>query len=93
MYGLPQAGMLVQELWEKRLNAHGYSQCKAIPGLWSHQTRPISFTLVVDDFGVKYVGEEHTLHLGNILKEHYEISKDWTGNKYIGITFNWDYQN
>jgi hypothetical protein len=93
MYGLPQAGILAQELLEKRLNEHGYSQSKAVPGLWTHQTRPISFTLVVDDFGVKYVGKEHAMHLISILKEHYEISEDWTGSKYIGITFDWDYHN
>jgi hypothetical protein len=93
MYGLPQAGILAQQLLEERLNAHGYSQSKAVPGLWTHKTRPISFTLVVDDFGVKYVGREHAMHLINILKEHYEISEDWTGNKYIGITFDWDYAN
>jgi hypothetical protein len=27
------------------------------PGLWTHKTRPILFSLVVDDFGVKYVGK------------------------------------
>ena len=93
MYGLPQAGILAQQLLEKRLNAHGYSQSKAVPGLWTHKTRPISFTLVVDDFGVKYVGKENAMHLINILKEHYEISEDWSGEKYIGITFDWDYRN
>jgi hypothetical protein len=93
MYGLPQAGILAQQLLEERLNKHGYSQSKAVPGLWTHKTRPISFTLVVDDFGVKYVGKEHTMHLINILKEHYEISEDWLGSKYIGINFDWDYEN
>ena len=33
MYGLPQAGILAQELLEKRLNAHGYQQSKFTPGL------------------------------------------------------------
>ena len=93
MYGLPQAGILAQELLEKRLSLHGYSQNAAVPGLWTHKTRPITFTLVVDDFGVKYVGKEHAMHLINILKQDYEISEDWTGNKYIGITFDWDYIN
>ena len=60
MYGLPQVGILAQELLEKRLNVHGYSQCTAVPGLWMHISRPISFALVVDDFGIKYVGEENT---------------------------------
>ena len=91
MYGLPQAGILAQQLLEQRLNKHGYFQNKAVPGLWTHETRPISFTLVVDDFGIKYVGQEHALHLINILKEHYELSEDWKGTKFIGLTLEWDY--
>ncbi len=63
MYGLPQAGILAQELLEKQLNEHGYSQSKAVLGLWTHKTQSISFTLVVDDFGVKYVGKEHAMQL------------------------------
>jgi len=55
MYGLTQAGLLTNELLEQRLNKHGYFQSKLVPGLWKHTTRPISFTLVVDDFGVKYI--------------------------------------
>ena len=39
------------------------------------------------------MGKEHALHLINIQKEHYEISEDWTGSKYIGINFDWDYDN
>jgi hypothetical protein len=93
MYGLPQAGILAQELLEKQLNEHGYSQSKAVPGLWTHKTRPISITLVVDDFGVKYVGKEHAMHLISILKVHYKISEDWLGSKYIGITLDWDFCN
>ena len=52
MYGLPQAGLLANELLEKRLNKYGYYQSKLVPGLWTHEWRPIQFTLVVDDFGV-----------------------------------------
>jgi hypothetical protein len=50
MYGLPQAGILAQELFEKRLNQHGYFQSNIVPGLWKHVDRPISFTLVVDNW-------------------------------------------
>jgi hypothetical protein len=78
---LPQAGILAQELLEKWLNEHGYSQSKAVPGLWTHKTHPILFTLTVDDFGVKYVGIEQAMHLISILKLYYEISEDWTGSK------------
>jgi hypothetical protein len=70
-----------------------YSQSKAVPGLWTHKTRPISFTLIINDFGVKYVGKEHAMHLISILKQHYKISEDWTGSKCIGVTFEWDYRN
>jgi hypothetical protein len=93
MYGLPHAGLIANELLEKRLNANGYFQSKLVPGLWSHKTRPITFTLVVDDFGVKYVGKEHALHLQRVLEEHYKVSTDWTGNRYIGITMDWDYDH
>ena len=55
MYGLPQAGILAQQLLEKQLNNKGYSQENLVPGLWTHSWRPITFTLCVDDFGVKYV--------------------------------------
>ena len=91
MYGLPQAGLLAQELLEQRLGKQGYTQSKVTPGFWTHSWRPISFTLVVDDFGVKYVGKDHADHLVRVLKEHYEISEDWEGTKYIGLTFDWDY--
>ena len=60
MYGLPQAGLLANELLEQHLNKHGYIQSKLVPGLWKHKHCPIQFTLCLDDFGVKYVGCKHT---------------------------------
>ena len=36
MYGLPQAGILAQELLETRLNKHGYCQSPLTPGFWHH---------------------------------------------------------
>ena len=62
VWGLPQAGILANKLLQQRLLLHGYYECKHTPGLWQHLTRPISFTLVVNDFGVKYVGREHGAH-------------------------------
>jgi hypothetical protein len=34
MYGLPQAGIIAQELLEERLKAAGYTQSKFTPGYW-----------------------------------------------------------
>jgi hypothetical protein len=52
MYGLQQAGIIAQELLAKRLKEHGYTQSETTPGLWTHEWRPITFSLIVDDFGV-----------------------------------------
>jgi hypothetical protein len=65
-------------------------QSKLVPGLWKHGTRPIQFTLVFNDFGVKYIGKEHVQHLKNALKEHYKLTCNWRGKRYIG-TLDWDY--
>ena len=70
MYGLPYVGVIAQQLFEKRLEKHVYHQSDKTPGFWNHDTRPISFTLIVDDFGVKYVGKENADHLINVLREH-----------------------
>lgn len=67
MYGLPQAGILVQELLAERLDRHGYQQSAIIPEYWKHDTMPIDFTLVVGDFGIKYTKEEHKNHLLGIM--------------------------
>ena len=55
-----------------------------------HATRPISFTLVVDDFGVKYVRGRHLDHLINALRDQYKITVDLTGNSYLGLTIDWN---
>ena len=70
MYGLPQSGLMANKLLEKRLNKNGYYQSKLVPGLWVHETRPIQFTLVVDNFGIKYEHESDARHLMKVLK-HY----------------------
>jgi hypothetical protein len=93
MYGLPQAVILANQLLARRLSIHGYHQTKFTLGLWQHVTCPIQFTLVVDDFGVQYVGAEHAQYLIAALETDYTVSKDWTGDLYCGITLNWDYAN
>jgi hypothetical protein len=58
----------------------------------SHKTNGVVFTLVVDNFGVKYMGRENAEHLMDLLRKIYSITADWTGSKYIGLTLNWDYK-
>ena len=91
MYGLPKSGLIANKLLEKRLNKHGYHQSKLVPGLWVHKTRPIQFTLVVNNFGIKYERSADARHLMNVLKQHYAVTKNWKGERCIGIKLHWDY--
>jgi hypothetical protein len=86
LYGLPQAGIIAQQLLEERLAKHGYRQSTTTPGLWKHDTHPICFSLVVDNFGVKYVGKEHAQHLLEMIRKYYKCSADWEGERYCGLT-------
>ncbi len=76
MYGLPQAGIIAQQLLEEHLQKHGCRQSQTTPGLWKHDTRPISFSLGLDDFGVKYVGKENSQHLLDTVRHYYKCSWD-----------------
>jgi hypothetical protein len=92
MHGLKQSGLLVNQLLQQRLAPYGYYPARHTPGLWLHKKRLISFTLVVDDFPVKYVGKHNAHHLRNALLRSYEITTDWGGTVYSGMTIKWDCQ-
>ena len=81
------------KLLKKRLIKFGYYEVFHTPGLWKHVICLIQFTLVVDDFGIKFVGKEHTDHLLSALKKYYTHDIGWTGSLYCGITLEWGYKN
>jgi hypothetical protein len=91
VWGLPQAGILAKKLLRKQLAPHKNYECINTASLWQHKWRPIMFTLVVDDFGFKYVGKEHADHLVASLKTKYKLVKDWDGDLYCGIKLHWNY--
>ena len=90
MYGLPQAGILAQQRLTKHLAIAGYHQSSNVPCLFRHDTNGISFTLVVDDFGIKFKDKASADHLISTLQELYAITIDWEGKKYLGITIDFD---
>ena len=92
MYGLPQAGRISYESLFKHLETYGYHPSSKTPGLWKHNSQPINFTLVVDDFDVKYSGKEHALHLKAELETKYKVTTYWEGKFYIGIALKWEYE-
>jgi len=93
MYGLPQSGRIANDRLIKLMAPHGYAPVAITPGLWKHHTRPIAFSLVVDDFGIKYTNTDDANHLLSALEEHYSISTSWEGTQYCGLTIKWDYTN
>ena len=70
MYGLPQAGQLAYIALIKHLQLHGYTRAGFTPGIFKHTTRDNLFSLVVDDFGVKYTSKNDALDLIDTLKEN-----------------------
>jgi hypothetical protein len=90
VYGLKQAGLIATQLLHKHVSTFGYYLARHTPGLWLHKTRPIAFSLIVDDFAVKYMGKQHADHLRDFLLRSYEITTDWEGKVYYGMYFKWD---
>ena len=56
---------------------------KFTPGLFTHKTRDIVLSLVVDDFGVKYTKREDTEHLLKTIQDRYPIKVDWEPTFYL----------
>ena len=63
MYGLPQVDLIAQERLNIHLAASGYTPTRHTLGLYTHNNRKTTFTLVVDDFGIKYHHKHDALHL------------------------------
>jgi hypothetical protein len=85
MYAPPQAGILANQLLEKRLAKKGYYQCQHTPSLWQHVWRSIIFCLVVDDFGIKVTHKSDVIHLKEALEEHYTVAVNWKGTLFCGV--------
>ena len=90
MYRFPQAGWLAYNQLESQFTQHGFLQSKITSWLWLHKTCPIQFCLVIDDFGVKYTNQSDVKHLQTILNKYYDMSMDWSGQKHVGLTLDWD---
>ena len=61
--------MLANKQLRVRLEKEGYYEARTTSGIWRHKWIPMQFCLVVDDFGVEYVGKQHAEHLETILKK------------------------
>lgn len=97
MYGHPAAGLIAYTDLVTHLAAHGYYQSRLIPCLFMNQDKSITFTLVVDDIGIKYKHNAGAIkHLQKILAKPYskwDVKFDLTGSQYNGQRLQWNYQD
>ena len=91
MPGLKQASRIANNQHKAHIAHFGFAPVPITPALWKHTTKSIILSLVVDDFGVKYIGEENANHHIQALQKLYTVSIDWTGSLFCGLTIDWDY--
>ena len=82
-YGLKPGGTIAHDDLVEHLNKHGYIRSGTTDGLFKHRTRNISFTLMVDNFGIKYKWKEDLDHLINIMRSKYTFKVDLEAKQYI----------
>jgi hypothetical protein len=91
-YGLKQSGKIAHDDLVEHLAKHGYEKLPFTKGLFKHKTKDIAFTLVVDDFAIKYTNKEDADHLIDCMRMKYPFKVDWEAKHYIGINLKWDYK-
>ena len=69
IYSFPQSYLL-----HNKLHSTGHYEVSHILGLWKHTSLPNQFTLVVDDFGVKYSYKQDVDHLIRSLERDFIFS-------------------
>ena len=88
MYGLVQAGIISNTALKGNLRPFGYEHVPITLLLWWHNKNKITFTLVVNGFGIRYQRREDDQHFINSLEDKYEVMQDWTRSLSSGITLN-----
>ena len=90
-YGLKQSGKIAHDDLVQHLAKYGYKKLPFTEGLFKHETRDIAFSLVVDDFAIKYTHKEDADHLIECMGAKYPFKVDWEAKQYIGIHLKWNY--
>jgi hypothetical protein len=90
LYGLPQAGKVSNDKVIALLARNDYFPCPHTPCLFRHVTNGLYFTLVVDDYLLKFADKSSALHLIAALEQEYEVKVDWNARRYLGMTISHD---
>ncbi len=91
MYGLKDAGKLSNLRLVSLLlvSASGFLETTT-PCLFRHVSRPISFVLVVGDFGIKYRNRDDYEHLISCLSRLYHVKSHPIASKFLGFAISHD---
>lgn len=77
MYVIPQSGRVANSLLRNGLSKEEYYEAASTPGPWKDIWQPIQAMIIVDGFGIEYVGKQHIDHLAKLLKHYDEIWEEW----------------
>ena len=91
LYGMKQAGYLANNDIVEHLANNGYTQLPNTPCLFRHHTDDIEFSLITDDFGVRYGTKAAADKLLEVMSRKYKMTHDWSGSKYAGFDILIDY--
>ena len=91
VYGLKESSIISYKRLVRNLQPHGYAPVAHTPGLWTHATLPTTFTLALDNFGIKFFAVDNATHLLYAIRNNYSITVDSYGSKYCGMTIKWNY--
>ena len=90
LYGLVNASLVAQKNLIELLNQNDFYETDTAQ-LYKHKFKNIEFTLIVDDFGVKYNDKVDAEFLHHILLSRYEkVKVDWSGELYLGMSIKLD---
>ena len=90
---MKQATLLAYNKLVNHVAPHGYHPVPHSLGLWTYKTRLTRFCLCVDNFGIKYFRKDDVKYLIDILQKSFEVSCDWEGRHYCGLTIDWQYDD
>lgn len=93
LYGMKQAGYLANKDIVEHLANNGYNSCPNTPCLFKHVTDNVEFTLITDDFGVRYGDRAAAEKLFSVMSSKYPMTIDWEGKKYAGFNILFDYDS
>ena len=73
LYGMKQAGYIANLDVVEHLTKHGYTSQMSTPCLFRHHTDDVEFTLVTDDFGVRYGNKAAADNLLAVMSSKYPM--------------------